>query len=279
MTLTKYDDIINARAGGKADDKAFFKNTSITPVSGVWHYLMNSAGVPSAWSTTTGNGALMDGSMVGCIPLVDPSGSDSKYLLTLGASVPSIVGFPIFMLVDILWAGQRDVSGATPWAITFPGALGRYANGIGNCIGLGIKTAISAITLNPTVTYTNTADVSHTTSQIAMPASAVATRWFPSDTGMAVLATGDLGVKTITSVAYTVGTGVIELCIFHPLMLIPTVAANTFIERDSTIQIDGLTPLFRQGTDTTQAYLSLLALSGGTTAIANETFFIRTVSG
>jgi hypothetical protein len=280
MAIISYDGIIRSRAGGKAEDLLLGKTTSITPAAAAyWFSLLKCAGVPPAMAPAgVPGGAIMNRASVGAFPISNPTGSDKKYLLTFGASVPSVTGFSALMLVDILWMAGAVTVAASPITVNSP-ALTRYTNGLGNRITIAIDGALGAVAINPTVTYKNEASVQHAGTQIAIPASAAIRRLFPADVAMMTLASGDLGVTTVDSIALAgTTTGTIDIIIYHPIMIIPLVAVNTFIERDSTIQIDGLTELI-YGSDSQCPCLGVFALSGGSSACATETMFIRTVAG
>lgn len=279
MAIISYDGIIRSRAGGKAEDLLLCKTTSITPVTTSWYSLLKCAGVPPAMAPAgVPGGAVMNRASTGAFPISNPTGSDKKHLLTFGASVPSVSGFSALMLVDVLWMAGAVAVNATPITVN-SSALTRYTNGLGNRIAIAIDSALGAVAINPTVTYKNESGVQHVGEQIAIPASAVIRRLFPNTVAMMNLASGDLGVTTVDSIALAgTTTGTIDIIIYHPLLIIPLVVANTFIERDSTIQIDGLTELI-YGSDSQCPCLGVFALSAGTTACATETFFVRTVAG
>jgi hypothetical protein len=279
MAIITYDGIIRSRAGGKAEDLLLCKTTSITPVTTSWYSLLKCAGVPPAMAPAgVPGGGVMNRASTGAFPISNPTGSDKKYLLTFGASVPVVTGFSALMLVDVLWMAGEVAVNASPITVNST-ALTRYTNGLGNRIAIAIASALGAVAINPTVTYKNELDQQHVGDQIAIPASAAIRRLFPNTVAMMNLASGDLGVKSVDSIALAgTTTGTIDVIIYHPVMLIPLVAVNTFIERDSTVQIDGITELM-YGSDNQCPCLGVFALSAGTTACASQTMFIRTVAG
>jgi hypothetical protein len=61
-----------------------------------------------------------------------------------------------------------------------------------------------------------------------------------------------------------------------PLMTIPTLGSNQYIERDATLQIEGLTQL-TYGSDGKLPYLAFLGLGAGTGANTHLFAQIRTV--
>ena len=244
MPITNFDGIISSRAGGKSDDPLWVKNTSITPAAaGNWLSLLNSAGSPGPRTASgANNGAIMGHTNTGAIPLVTPAGGDLKYLLTAGISVPANTGFSALMLIDVVWLANYSVA-SSPGAVTMP-SLTRYTTGKNLQLGCAVTTTLSAITPTVTVTYTAPEGSGHTASTGAFASALAAPKMMPLATPNLPLQSGDTGVTSVTNVAISAtGTGNIDLFLYRPIMVIPTVAANTYIERDSTIQIDGLTNL------------------------------------
>ena len=87
------------------------------------------------------------------------------------------------------------------------------------------------------------------------------------------------GIKSIQScqVQTAQTAGAVDLTIFRPLDFVPTVAANNWVERDMTAQIDGIMPL-DMDTSLTCGCIAAVALQGGTTN-RPVTGMIRTVAG
>jgi len=282
MAITSFDGIISSRAGGKSDDVTWNKTTSVTPAAaGNWVSLINSAGNPAARTATGGNnGAIMGHTNTGAIPIKLPGGSDGKYFLTGGVTVPSVTGFSVMMLIDVLWLMSFSVA-ASPGAITSP-AWTRYTDGKGLKLGCAVQGTLSAITPTLTVTYnpaTGDSGTGHTSSTGAFASALAAPKMMPLTMPEMPLVAGDTGITSISNIALSAtGTGNIDVFVYKPIMMIPTVAANTYIERDSTIQVDGLTQL-PVGSDNLTACLCWLAQAGGTSACATQNGMIRTVSG
>jgi hypothetical protein len=181
------------------------------------------------------------------------------------------------MLIDVIWAANYSIA-SSPGAITTP-ALTRYTDGKGLRLGIAVSSVLSAVACNPTITY-NAPEGNGHTCLITIPASAAVHRWFPNDVAAGVFGTaGDTGVTAITNISLAAtGTGNIDVFIFKPMLIIPTIVALTFIERDSTIQIDGLS-LLPKGSDDKFPCLGWIALSAGTSACAYENGLIRMCSG
>ena len=279
--ITNYDGIINARASGNAEDSLYLKTTATGGVSGAWYSLLRSAGLPAAISPSNiPGGSVMTRASAGAAPLGNPA-SGSKYLLTFGVSVPSVTGFSAILLADILVAAANISANTTSAQTVNTAALTRYTSGAGVMMVMAVTTALGATASNVTISYTNSAGASgRSTGAIAMTASAAANRLQPGIAGFCIpLQSGDVGVRSIQTVTFSaaMGAGVLDIYLFKPLIMIPTVAANTFIERDSTVQIDGLTELV-VGTDAQIGCLGCFALTGGTST-TTLTGFLRTCNG
>ncbi len=279
--ITNYDGIINARAGGNAEDEAVVKTTATGGVAGAWYSLLRSAGLPASISPANiPGGSVMNRASTGAFPLENPA-SGSKYLLTFGVSVPSATGFSAVLLADILLAAANISANTASAQTVSTNALTRHASGAGVMMTLAVTTALGATASNVTVSYTNPAGAAgRSTGALAMTASAGVARLQPASGGFCIpLQADDAGVRSVQTVTFSaaMGGGALDLYLFKPLMLIPTVAANTYIERDSTVQIDGLTELVT-GSDAQIGCLGCFALTGGT-ATATLTGFLRTCNG
>jgi len=275
MAINNYDGIINARANGGADDPIYIKNTSITPAAaGNWLSLLRSAGSPGPMVGTAGNnGGIMNVTDPGAIPLINP-GSNNKYLLKCGVSVPSNNGIAALLLIDVLWLANYSIA-SSPGNITMP-ALTRYTDGKGVQIGCAVNTALSSVTPTVTVTYNPASSdqgTGHSVNTGAFASALAAPKMMPLATPNLPLAAGDTGVTSITNVNISAtGTGSIDLFLYKPLAMIPTVNANSIIEWD------GFTPL-SVDSGSNCGCLGFLALSGGTSACATQMAMLRTVMG
>ena len=275
MAITNYDGIISNRAGGKDDDRFWYKSTSRTPgAAGQWYSLFQSAGYPPAmtWSTVKGTGALMDSTNTGAIPL-KASTTEDHYLLTGGVNVSAVAGFAAIMYVDVVWGVKLDTSVAAG-TVTMP-SLTRYTDGKGlQLMAIGETATAAAVT--PVVTYDAPEGTGHTCT-LTSPNPSVVAQCYPLLSPFGALAAGDTGITNISGIAITSGTaGNMIVALVKPLMIVPTIAAASYVERDSTSQIDGLTKL-PKGTDNKFPCIGVLGFAGGTAACATESGFIRTV--
>jgi hypothetical protein len=284
--ITNYDAIINARAGGKAQDIVAMK-LSQTTVASQWSCFYRSGGLPSAGTYSNyPTGAVHNRASAGALPLANPGGSDKKYLLSLG--VNHLTGTNVVFLYDILVAaGNISANDLNPLTID-TAALTRYAaaEAAGNMIIADVTTLLGAIASGVnTVTYLES--VAGASKSYAVEAMITSGATFRHPFGSAAaasymvmpLAAGDLGVRQIVSVdlATAMGSGVYAVAIIRPLMLIPTVAITTYVERDSTLQIDGLTELV-VGSDSQIGCLAFSVLAS-TTSTGLQTYLLRTCAG
>jgi hypothetical protein len=144
-----------------------------------------------------------------------------------------------------------------------------------------VTSGIGTTASNLTITYTNQAGTaSQVTPAQAMTTSMITQRLLPVNNGPFMqLAAGDYGVQQVTNVKLSAAmtTGVFALNLYYPLMWIPGIVANIYVERDSTIQIDGITELVI-GSDSAIGCLNAY-VQAGTTTLGTFVSFMRTCSG
>ncbi len=284
--ITNYDGIINGRANGKGEDDTVFAATQ-TSVATQWHSIINSspkfpagvfapAAIPGGTATSRATtGALSAG-------LSNPGGTDKKYLLTVGFTSSSTLN--MLILADILVAAGSINANVNTSQTVNTTALTRYTGtaSAGNLLTFEVTTALGATASNLTVTsYTNSAGTgSRASSATAMTTSAIVGRLQPVLLGPYMgLQAGDIGVQSVQNVQFSaaMGAGVLNLYIYRPLHFLPGVGSNVYVERDSTVQIDGLTELV-VGTDSQLGFLTFFVLPTGTST-GNFNAFLRTVAG
>jgi len=184
------------------------------------------------------------------------------------------------MLVDTLLAASSINANTTSNTVNTT-ALTRYTTGAGVLATMEVTTALGTTASNVTMTYTDQDNLSQTTTATAMTTSAIAGRLQPAEVGPFMrLAAGDTGVRSVQTIAFSAAMGAgsaLNLYLYYPLHFLPGIASNIYIERDSTVQIDGLTELV-EGTDSEIGFLSVFGLPS-TTSTGNFAAFIRTVSG
>lgn len=252
--IQTYDGIINARASGQFNDIVFTK-TTLTTVANQWFSLLRAGGDPAAMAfnnTTAPTETATSVATTGALStgLSNPSGTNRKYLLTLGFGSSSTIN--IALLIDIhVQGGAFRLTVATAETVAAPvAAVRQYGTGgagAGNCISFVETTASSATAHNLTVSYVNQAGTA-TSVVFAAPATAgtvdglypvASTNWFIP------LASGDFGVRSVsqTQSSAALAAGVLALILHYPLMMIPGISSNVYVERDSTVQVDALTEL------------------------------------
>jgi len=283
--ITNYDGIINGRANGKGEDVVFWLATQTTATALGWHTPIRSttrfpqgtfapANIPGGTQLNRATpGSLVRG-------LTNPSGSDKKYLLSVGWTSSSTLN--MVLLVDMLVAsGGISTNVITPQTVSTP-VLTRYTTGAGVLATLEVTSQLSTTAANVTITYTNQAGAnSRTSPATGLTTSANTGRLVPVEVGPWIrLQADDSGVRNVESITVTAamgGTGVLCLYLYEPLHFLPGVATNIYVERDSTLQIDGLTELV-VGTDSELGFLSWLVMPNGSST-GNINTFLRTVAG
>jgi hypothetical protein len=281
--ITTYDEIINARTGGKGEDVAVSK-ASITTVDATYASLFRAAGAPAGVGTYTNipGGAAPDRTNVGAwsLGLTSPISPDKKYLLTLGLTHASAVN--MIILLDLLVAaGNIDANVATNQTINST-ALTRYTGGAGVLMAFEVTTQLGATPANLNVnSYTNQAGATaRATGAVAMTASAIVQRLQPVALGPFMqLQAGDYGVRSVETLVLSagMGAGVLALNLYMPLAFIPGVPGNVYFERDSTIQVDGITELVSTAGGVLGCLTAYVLANGSSTGIG--TYFMRTVAG
>lgn len=281
--IAGYNDVINARANGKAFDRTFVKN-SLTTVATNWSSLYQAGGTPAAGTyTNIPTGAVLTNASTGALSAALPNttGSDLSYLLTFGFTAAQQI--QMALLVDLLVGAGNITCNVTTAAQTVnTTALTRHTDAKGVWPIFEVTTALGATPANVTVnSYTNSAGTTtRTTAAIAMTASAIASRLQPVAVApMMVLQSGDVGVKSVEQVTISalMGAGVIALNLYYPMMFVPGIAANIYLERDSTTQIDGLSQIAEDGSKV-MGCLALYVLTN-TTSSGVLTGFVRTAQG
>lgn len=285
-TITSYDGIINARAGGNAEDIVIMK-TSFTTSANEWFDMFLSLGTPDGGlytGTTPPTGTALNKSTTGAwsLGLTNPTGVNKKYFLTLGLNSNVAINFGV--LVDILTeSGSFRLTVATAETVATPPTLLRYTTGAGVQMTLVVTTASSATAHTLTVTYMNQAGTAGQAVSAFAPATATITPQLAYPTGIGSpfvgFQSGDYGAREFkqTQSNVALAAGALTGLLVYPLAFIPGVAANTYVERDSTVQIDGLTELVL-GSDSALGCLGMF-INTGTTASGAFKSFIRTCTG
>jgi hypothetical protein len=217
------------------------------------------------------------------MPLTTNSTSYNRYLLTAGAGNMGVASLGCAMLLDVLWGiSGIPYTGSTYDINSTAVPLTRSTNGIGNQIMFVMQTSNStAVNTTATITYTNSnGTTGRTSTGIVMSTLARAHNIRPIGQPFCNLQAGDVGVKSIEKISFnaTVASGSCQIFIVKPILTVPLIASGGYIERDQTLQIEGMTRL-AEGTDGKLPYLGWIA--SGIGAVANTAFYaqIKTVYG
>ena len=291
--ITSYDGIIANRAGGKAQDIAWTKSSLAASVN-VWYSLWRAGGQPPGGTflaTTAPTDANLDRTNNAAISfyLANPSSPDKKYLLSFGFGCT--VQDNWLVLVDIInHGGAYRLSVNTAETVVTPTTAGQRqygsGTGIGNlltmvCATAGTPGAGTSITQYVDQAAANTNAPTLTTVAVAILADVL----WPSSVGVTTgggtffipLAAGTTGVQAVKQhTASVAGTGTLAHNVFFPLSFIPGVGANAYIERDSTVQIDGITELVQASSVLGHLACYVLPNTANTGVISG---FVRTVAG
>lgn len=271
--ISTYDDIVAARGSGALQDVWMAMTTTQPAVPLSWYDLMSFASwVPMTAPSITGyanagtGGAVMDAASNGSW-LTNPAGTNRKYIVSAGLSVTSITGFTLAMLYDCLWAGQyvltsnatidptTDVE-VTRYASVTPGSDGFAGGNMMQCSLASSLTQSVAGTL--TTTYTNQVGTTGKTTSSITPTTGVLINRIIFNTlhGSAIVSAatpfmpltngGDSGVIKLEQVVISGGTitaGTVNHKIVRPLLIMPFIAANSYIEQDTTLNIGNMVEL------------------------------------
>jgi hypothetical protein len=255
--ITTYDGIITARAGGKGFDIHCAK-TTITTVANEWSNLWRAGGFPTAGAfSALGAGTAPDRSTAGAwsTGLVNPTNPDKKYLLTLGLSSTGVIS--LLLLADLLSECGGILFTSNPANAVNSAALTRYTTGAGVLANFTVTTQLGATA--GTIQLASYTDQDGNTGQANTAATCVNTGVVERLVGgvggsttlggapFTNLAAGDYGVRAVTTatVAGNTGGGIVGLSLYYPLCYMPGLYSNVYGERDSTVQIDGLTELMQ----------------------------------
>jgi hypothetical protein len=279
MAIVSYDGIISARSSGQYEDPFYIKTESITPqAAGVWHSFLNCAGSPASLAiTSAAGGVAMNSTIQGAIQLSTPATALSHYLHSAGVCVSTHMGFGAMMLVDVIWGMKGIPLTGTTFDIAST-AWTRSTNGVN--VQIGIVTDVTGSTASTIIVNYTGDDGTTGKSTVLLTTASKIHCMSPVGNPWATLQATHKGCKSIQSinVGTTIANKTITIIAFKPLMVIPTVKDNVWVERDATLQIAGMTPL-EKGTDEKGPYLAWLGLSAGTGACATFMAQIRKVSG
>jgi hypothetical protein len=291
--ITTYDGIIAARGAGNAQDIAFVK-TTITTTANIWYTLWHAGGQPPAGTylaTTAPTDANLDRTNAAALStfLTNPTSPARKYLLSFGFAAGQQIN--MLILVDVInHGGAYRLSVTSAETVTTPTITGQRqystGTGVGNLVTLICATAGTPGTAStsilqyvnqagsntnaPTLNVTNSAILADVIWPACVAVTTTASFFVP-------LASGDTGVQAVKQhTASVAGTGTLAHQVFFPLSFMPGISAGAYVERDSTIQIDGITELVQASN--VLGHLTCYVLPN-TTSTGVTTGFMRTAAG
>lgn len=277
--ITTWDEVLASRANGKADDRMYYK-ASQTTLGAAWSSFFRSGGVPGAGAyAVIPGGAVHNVNSAGAMFLTNPTSPDKKYLLNFG--VQHLSGTNVVLLLDLLVAAGNINANATGDQTVNTVALTRDTSGVGVMMILEVTTALGATASNVTLTYTNQAGTTgRSTGAQAMTGSAITFRLQPVTGGALIpLQAGDTGVRSVQTANFSaaMGAGVVAVLLYRPLVLVPTLATTTFVERNTPAMLSGITALVTDAGGLLGC-LTVFVLPS-TTSTGVQTYFLQTCSG
>lgn len=304
--ISNYDGIVAARGSGAMQDVWMAMTATQTPVTLSWYDLMAFASwtpmtnpTITAYTNAGTGGAVLDATSNGSW-LTNPAGTNDKYIVSMGLTTTSITGFSLAMLYDCLWAGSYSLITNATINPTTDVTVTRYASttaGNAEYAGGNMMQMTMTSTLTHTVapvvttTYTNQAGTTGKTNAITCPATGVLVNRIIGNTTQATATVitstpfmpltngGDSGVTKLEQVVISGGTATVGTAnhkIVRPLVLMPFIAAASFIEQDTTLNIGNMVEL--KNVSQVCGCIGWNVFSGGTTA-ASMSAFMRTVEG
>lgn len=268
--FTSYDQIIKSLTNGMGQiyhfEKVSVGNTAVNNAYSLWGV----GNIPASGMFGTALTArTITNATTGVIPFNNPSGSNTTYLLGAGMmSSSSPAG--VFILVDRLL--EAPFNGTTTNAVFNSGSPlvipSRDANGApsgAGCFMFVENFDSTTVAGNPTITviYTNSQGVTgRTTGPQALTASSIQNQIVTSGGVFLPLQSGDTGVQAISG--YTLSSSVtstqLNIVICRPLLYLPILFSNTFIERDMVMNVPSMPQLF---SGTALQWLLLSQVAGG----------------
>jgi hypothetical protein len=272
--ISNYDGIVSARGSGALQDVWMQMTTNLAAVSTAWMDLMSYASwtpmtAPSVVAYQNGAGtagAVTDAASNGSW-LTNPAGSNKKYVVSIGLTVTNVQGFALAMLYDCLWAGSYSLTsnttlapntpiGVTRWANTTPGNVDYAGGNMMQCVLTATLTHTGAATI--TTTYADQGGTGSKTTISITPATGPVLPRIISNTihnsatvpgstpFMPLSNSGSAGVTQVTQVVIAGGTitsGAVVHKIVRPLIIMPFIAATSYIEQDTTLNIGNMVEL------------------------------------
>jgi hypothetical protein len=217
----------------------------------------------------------------------------------MGLTVTSISGFSLAMLYDCLWAGSYSLTSnttinpttdvaVTRWASTTPGNADFAGGNMMQCVLTATLTHTGAATV--TTTYVDQGGGAGTTISLTPATGPLVNRIIFNTTHnsatvitstpfMPLTNSGDSGVTSLSQVQIaggTISSGAVYHKIVRPLLIMPFIAASSYIEQDSTLNVGNMVEL--HNVSQVCGCLGWNLFSGGTSA-ASMSAFLRMAEG
>lgn len=280
--FASFADLVSEATAGKSRTYTFQK-TGPTGVANVTSTLWQSTGQPAAGAAGSAapGGRATDSTVTGGFPFTNPTGGDTQHFVT-GYALGTVAGNSLLLYDRIFDVAKTMNSTATEAVTGVPtryqsttGTAADYAGG--NFLFVEVQTVLPATAHNWTVcTYTNQAGSSATLPSLTGNSSAIVQRLdHPTNQFFAPLATGDIGVQTLTQMqcSAAVATGAINFVIGHPIAWMPTPIANMVCVMDGVFTAFNLTRVFDS------ACLSFLEVVKPSATATTYTGTFQTVAG
>ncbi len=284
MAITSWDSVTNARANGQSWDYLGTK-ASQTTVGNNWSSFLVTAGNPGAATHGTAPGAAAFSSdTAGAWPLPMSLGAtENLYLTNFGQN--HATGTNITLLVDVLSSNGGIVTSIVTSQLITSTTLPRWTGGAGLQMTLEVTVAPTTSTGVPNVTikYVDQSGNAEETTTISLGTTSPAvSRLLPLQDGpMVRLNAGDYGIRSANVVTFSASMagagGRMALLVYKPLLMVPTLAVTSFVERSTPAQIGGIRALtsVAQGS---KPFLGFFVLTS-TTSTGVQTYLIETVWG
>lgn len=285
--IASWDNVVNAISSGK--NLVYMGNkASQTTVANSWFSFGATAGVPGALAYgTIPNPVPMTRATTNAWPVPTPSTGEHLYMTNLGVNHPT--GTNIVLAVDLLYSAGGIITSIVTSQGVSTSALPRWTGGAGVMMTLEVTVAAGTATGIPNVriNYTDQSGTAASdTGNVSLgTTSPIVGRMLPLQDGPFIrLASGDFGVQNVSQVTFSASMagagGRMALHLYKPIILVPTLATTSFIERSTPAQIGGIRRLttVTGGADIDMPCIGMFVLTS-TTSTGNQTYMTEFVYG
>ncbi len=296
--IASYDNIVTSRGNGTGHDYWCSLTATIGGVTLSWYDTFKGSWTPGSFPSVTAyvngatGGAVMDAASNGSW-MDNASGATKKYIVSVGLTTANITGFSLGILYDCLWAGSLTIVNNTTTNPTTDVAVTRYTGtaAAGNMLMATLTATLTYSAGTPTITvnYVDQAGGTGKSTISLAPATGPLTNRIIYNTAhnsatvnastpfMPLTNSGSSGVRQLEQISYATGltitSGAVDHKIVRPLVIMPFISANSYIEQDTTLNIGNMVELVTASQ--VCGCLSWAVFTGGTTATTMSTM-IRT---